>query len=44
MNREDPGMRNREIVFDMGGKAKLIELRNVAEKESFTIEPAIISD
>jgi len=44
LNREDPGMRNRELIFDMGGIKKTVELRNVAEVETFTIDPPIISD
>jgi hypothetical protein len=44
MNREDPGMRNRELTFDMGGTQKTVELRNVAEVETFTIDPPIISN
>jgi len=44
INREDPGMRNRELVFDMSGTKKTVELRNVAEMETFTIDPPVIAD
>lgn len=37
-------MRNRELVFDMGGTKKTVELRNVAEVETFTIDPPVIAD
>jgi len=44
LNRDDPGMRNRELVFEMGGKTKEVTLRNAAEKETFSIDPPIVSD
>jgi len=44
MNRDDPGMRNREIVLEIGSTTKEIQLRNVADVETFTIDPPVIAD
>jgi len=43
MNRDDPGMRNREIVLEMDDVQKEIQLRNVAEVETFMIDPPVIT-
>ena len=44
LNRDDPGMRNRELSIEIGAETFVHNLRNTAEPEIIMINPPTISD
>jgi hypothetical protein len=41
MNRHDPSQRNREIIFEINGVKKVVELRNNDEKTVIIVDPPV---